>query len=56
MFYAKVYIFKPKNWNENRPGNVITGSSNLSQSGLGSSDYTNYEFNVNFIEYHDLTT
>ncbi len=40
--HAKIYIFRPKQWNEHNPGRVITGSSNLSVSGMEK----NFEFNV----------
>jgi len=52
--HAKIYIFKPENWNEHKPGNVITGSSNLTQSGLGSGSSSNYEFNVILRDYEDV--
>lgn len=53
--HAKIYIFKPKNWNEHKPGNVITGSSNLTHSGLGSDqDDHNYEFNVMLRDFDDV--
>ncbi|GAA4314567.1 helicase-related protein [Pontixanthobacter gangjinensis] len=53
--HAKIYIFKPENWNEHRPGSVITGSSNLTDSGLGSNkDQFNYEFNVKLRDYDDV--
>ncbi|MBC3847721.1 helicase [Winogradskyella echinorum] len=53
--HAKIYIFKPENWNEHRPGHVITGSSNLTHSGLGGDkgDH-NYEFNVKLSDYDDV--
>lgn len=53
--HAKIYIFKPNNWNEHRPGNVITGSSNLTHSGLGGdlNDH-NYEFNVMLRDFDDV--
>ncbi len=40
--HAKIYIFRPKQWNEHNTGKVITGSSNLSISGIEK----NFEFNV----------
>lgn len=53
--HAKIYIFKPGNWNEHKPGNVITGSSNLTHSGLGGDkDDHNYEFNVMLRDYDDV--
>ncbi len=53
--HAKIYIFKPKNWSEHKPGHVITGSSNLTHSGLGGDkgDH-NYEFNVKLSDYDDI--
>ncbi len=50
--HAKIYIFRPEGWNEHKTGSVITGSSNLTDSGLGESDTFNYEFNV-LLHYHD---
>ncbi|MER3318882.1 MAG: helicase-related protein [Allomuricauda sp.] len=52
--HAKIYIFKPKNFNEYSTGSVITGSSNLTESGLGSRDKSNYEFNVELRDYDDI--
>jgi superfamily II DNA or RNA helicase len=53
--HAKIYIFKPENWNEHKPGNVITGSSNLTHSGLGGDgDNHNYEFNVMLRDFDDV--
>lgn len=51
--HAKIYIFKPENWNEHRPGNVITGSSNLTEPGLGAGN-NNYEFNVVLNDFTDV--
>lgn len=48
--HAKIYIFKPENWNEHNSGSVITGSSNLSVSGLDK----NFEFNVELRDYDDV--
>ncbi len=44
--HAKIYIFRPENFNQHSDGHVITGSSNLSDAGLGTSAIPNYEFNV----------
>ncbi len=45
--HAKLYIFRPKGFNEHKPGAVITGSSNLTAAGIGVEDQvSNYEFNV----------
>ena len=52
--HAKIYIFRPQNWNEHNEGNVITGSSNLSDAGLGTSKVSNYEFNVLLNDYEDV--
>lgn len=48
--HAKIYIFRPKSWNEHNSGSVITGSSNLSESGLD----RNFEFNVELRDYDDV--
>jgi superfamily II DNA/RNA helicase/HKD family nuclease len=52
--HAKIYIFRPEKWNEHNQGKVITGSSNLSDSGLGGYDGSNYEFNVILESYDDV--
>nr|WP_315171034.1 helicase-related protein [uncultured Flavobacterium sp.] len=52
--HAKIYIFKPKEFNEYSTGSVITGSSNLTESGLGSHEKSNYEFNVELRDYDDI--
>ncbi|MBQ3387672.1 MAG: hypothetical protein IJG60_00490 [Thermoguttaceae bacterium] len=52
--HAKIYIFRPKKWNEHNSGYVITGSSNLTEAGLGASSISNYEFNVQLQEYEDV--
>lgn len=52
--HAKIYIFRPENWNEHKQGSVITGSSNLSDAGLGSGKVSNYEFNVLLNDYDDV--
>lgn len=54
--HAKIYIFKPSNWNEHRTGSIITGSSNLTDAGLGGGTDTNfnYEFNVILQNYDDV--
>lgn len=53
--HAKLYIFRPKGFNEHRPGAVITGSSNLTAPGLGTDeDSRNYEFNVLLHDYPDV--
>ena len=53
--HAKIYIFKPENWSEHKTGSVITGSSNLTDAGLGGSDSNfNYEFNVKLQDFDDV--
>ncbi len=54
--HAKIYIFKPENWSEHKTGSVITGSSNLTDAGLGGSGDSNfnYEFNVKLQDYDDV--
>lgn len=52
--HAKIYIFRPTNWTEHHQGSVITGSSNLTDAGLGASKISNYEFNVQLYEYDDV--
>jgi SNF2 family DNA or RNA helicase len=52
--HAKIYIFRPKGWNEHKMGSVITGSSNLTENGLGGGKSTNYEFNVQLNDYEDI--
>lgn len=52
--HAKVYIFRPKNFNEHAPCEVITGSSNLTDSGLGANPDSNYEFNVSLRDFDDV--
>ena len=36
--HAKLYIFRQKGFNEHKPGAVITGSSNLTAAGLGTTE------------------
>ena len=52
--HAKIYIFKPKEWNEHNSGFVITGSSNLTEAALGGSEDSNYEFNVILRDHEDV--
>ncbi|HPR17461.1 MAG TPA: helicase-related protein [Candidatus Cloacimonadota bacterium] len=52
--HAKIYIFKPEDYNEHKAGHVITGSSNLTDAGLGNGDKSNYEFNVLLNNYDDV--
>ena len=53
--HAKVYIFRPAPFNEYAPCEVITGSSNLTDAGLGANPESNYEFNVSSRDYDDVT-
>ena len=52
--HAKVYILRPEPFNEHTPASVITGSSNLTDAGLGAGFMFNYEFNVQLTEYPDV--
>lgn len=52
--HAKVYIFRPASFNEYAPCEVITGSSNLTDAGLGTNPDSNYEFNVSLRDYEDV--
>ncbi|MFN4298773.1 MAG: helicase-related protein [Thermaurantimonas sp.] len=52
--HAKVYIFRPEPFNEHTPAAVITGSSNMTDAGLGSGSTYNYEFNVQLNDYEDV--
>lgn len=52
--HAKVYIFRPAFFNEHAPCEVITGSSNLTDAGLGANPESNYEFNVSLRDYEDV--
>lgn len=52
--HAKIYIFRPEIFNEHTPASVITGSSNLTEAGLGTSEKSNYEFNVQLNDYTDV--
>ena len=52
--HAKVYIFRPAYFNEYAPCEVITGSSNLTDAGLGANPESNYEFNVSLRDYEDV--
>jgi ERCC4-related helicase len=52
--HAKVYIFRPASFNEYAPCEVITGSSNLTDAGIGSNPDSNYEFNVSLRDYEDV--
>ncbi len=52
--HAKIYIFRPDDYNPHKAGSVITGSSNLTDAGLGTSRNSNYEFNVLLNDYDDI--
>ena len=52
--HAKIYIFRPETWNEHNQGKVITGSSNLTNAGLGGTAGSNYEFNVILESFDDV--
>lgn len=52
--HAKVYILRPESFNEHNSGYVITGSSNLTDAGLGTKSNPNYEFNVLLKDYPDV--
>ncbi len=52
--HAKVYIFRPRVFNEYSSCEVITGSSNLTDAGLGANPQSNYEFNVALRDYDDV--
>ncbi|NGP75143.1 DEAD/DEAH box helicase family protein [Balneolaceae bacterium YR4-1] len=53
--HAKIYIFLPEDFHEDAQYSVITGSSNLTHSGLGNGDKdANYEFNVELKRYDDV--
>lgn len=52
--HAKIYIFLPKIFNEYSGGEVITGSSNLTDAGLGIKNEGNYEFNVALRDYEEV--
>jgi len=52
--HAKIYIFRHEKWNVHNEGYVITGSSNFTDNGLGTTDASNYEFNVILHEYNEV--
>ena len=53
--HAKIYIFRPQGFNEHKSGVVITGSSNLTDAGLGTKETSrNYEFNVLLNNFEDV--
>lgn len=53
--HAKLYIFRPAGFCEHKAGAVITGSSNLTNAGLGThGEASNYEFNVLLHDFDDV--
>jgi len=53
--HAKIYIFRPAGFNEHKAGAVITGSSNLTDAGIGTKETgRNYEFNVLLNSFEDI--
>ena len=52
--HAKIYILYPDDYNRYKLGAAITGSSNLSGYGLGTSPETQYEFNVMLTQYPEV--
>jgi Superfamily II DNA and RNA helicases len=53
--HAKIYLLYPDNFNEHTLGaTVITGSSNLSDRGLGIGNDRQYEFNVLLNDHQDV--
>ena len=53
--HAKIYIFRPRDFNPHSACEVITGSSNLTEAGLGvQNNDSNYEFNVSLRDYDDV--
>ncbi|NBB80277.1 MAG: helicase [Verrucomicrobia bacterium] len=54
QLHAKIYILRPEGFCEHKAGSVITGSSNLTEAGLGKKETGNYEFNVQLYDYGDV--
>lgn len=52
--HAKFYLCLPENHTPHSGGNVIMGSSNISESGLGLTQPPRYELNVSMSEYDDV--
>lgn len=52
--HAKFYLCLPKNHSEHSDGWVIMGSSNISDSGLGTGKAPRYELNVAMKDYDDV--
>lgn len=52
--HAKFYLCLPQNHTQNSDGWVIMGSSNISDSGLGTTQVPRYELNVAMRDYDDV--
>lgn len=52
--HAKIYVLYPDEFSQYTFGKAITGSSNLSGNGLGTSVDRQYEFNVKLESYEDV--
>lgn len=52
--HAKIYVLYPDHFNQYTQGITITGSSNLSGSGLGITEEQQYEFNVKMTQHEDV--
>lgn len=52
--HAKIYIFRPEEFNPHTMSRVVMGSSNLTEPGLGAGENYNYEFNVDLKDYRDV--
>lgn len=52
--HAKIYLLYPDNYDKDMLGAAITGSSNLSGYGLGTSPETQYEFNVMLTQFPEV--
>lgn len=52
--HAKFYLLLPDQYNENKDGWVIMGSSNISESGLGITQPPRYELNVAMKDFDDV--
>src|SRR6218665_959148 len=52
--HAKVYLFRTELFNEHTFCEMITGSSNMTDAGLGANPESNYEFNVSLRDYEDV--
>ena len=52
--HAKLYILRPVPFNQNTLSLAITGSSNFTDAGLGTTPESNYEFNVQLNDYDEV--